>query len=82
LKGWRNVTLIGTPSGGGSGRAIPLTLRNSAIALRLSSMASFQRDGKLYDGRGVEPDVMLQPAAGDWIGKTDTALDAAVKQFN
>ena len=81
FKGWRNVTLIGTPSGGGSGRAMPLTLRNSAIALRLSSMASFQRDGRLYDGRGVEPDVVVQPAPTDFLNKSDSVLDAALKRL-
>jgi C-terminal processing protease CtpA/Prc len=81
FKGWRNVTLIGTPSGGGSGRAIALTLRNSAIGVRLSSMASFQSDGRLYDGRGVEPDLLVQPAANDWAGKADTALNAAMKRL-
>jgi hypothetical protein len=57
VKGMPNVTLIGEPSGGGSGAFVETTLRRSGLVLRLSSMASFQRTGRLFDGRGVEPDV-------------------------
>ena len=81
FKGWRNVTLIGTPSGGGSGRAQNVTLANSRARLRLSSMASFQRDGKLYDGRGVEPDVTAHPAPNDYVSSTDAMIDLAVKKL-
>ena len=81
FKGRRNVTLLGTPSGGGSGRARSLRLANSGIGLRLSSMASFRPDGTLYDGRGVEPDVEAWPEPTDLIGRTDTVLDKAVKRL-
>jgi hypothetical protein len=77
FKGWRNVTLMGSTSGGGSGRARPLQLTHSGIRLQFSSMASFQASGLLYDGRGIEPDVEALPTATDLIGKTDTVLDAA-----
>lgn len=80
FKGHRNVTLLGTASGGGSGRAKPLRLANSNVTLRLSSMASYRPDGKLYDGRGVEPDVEAWPEPTDVIGRTDSVLDAAVRK--
>jgi hypothetical protein len=81
FKGRPNVTLMGTPSAGSSGRARTLRLANSGITVRLSSIASFQPDGKLYDGRGVEPDVEAWPEPTDVIGRTDTVLDAAVKRL-
>jgi hypothetical protein len=81
FKGRPNVTLMGTPSAGGSGRARTSRLANSGITVRLSSMASFQPDGKLYDGRGVEPDVEAWPEPTDLIGRTDTVLDAAVTKL-
>ena len=81
FKARQKVTLMGTASGGGSGRARGLRLANSGISLRLSSMASFQPDGKLYDGRGVAPDVEAWPEPTDLIGRTDTVLDAAVKKL-
>ena len=82
FKGWRNVTLMGTPSGGGSGRSQGYILPKSGIRLRLSSMASFRPDGRLYEGRGVEPDVVAMPSATDWIGRTDSVLDAALRRLS
>ncbi|MHC4137953.1 MAG: S41 family peptidase [Planctomycetota bacterium] len=81
LDGLRNVTLLGVPSGGGSGRSQAVRLRHSGFDVRVSSMASFQPDGKLYDGNGVAPDVLVEPQATDWIGRTDTMLEAALKRL-
>ncbi len=78
FKGWKNVTLMGHPSGGGSGCAQYYRLCNSQIQIRLSSMASFQPNGKLYDGNGIQPDVIIEPVPTDFIGETDSLLDAAV----
>jgi hypothetical protein len=61
LKGWRNVTLVGTPSAGGSARRQTVTLPNSGVQVNLASMASFQPTGQLYDTRGVQPDVVVEP---------------------
>jgi hypothetical protein len=80
FKGRRNVTLMGTASAGTSARLRNVRLANSGVVVRLSSMASFRPDGKLYDGRGVEPDVEAWPTPTDVIGRTDTVLDAAVKR--
>jgi len=79
FKGWKNVTLMGLPSGGGSGCSRDYRLRNSHIRIRLSSMASFQPNGKLYDGNGIQPDVIIEPVPTDFIGKTDSLLDAAIR---
>jgi C-terminal processing protease CtpA/Prc len=75
------ITLVGQTSGGGSGRAIPFRLPNSKLILRLSSMVSFRADGRSIDGRGVEPDVKIEPDAGDFIGRGDAMLDAALTQL-
>ncbi len=77
LKGWRNVVLVGLPTGGGSGRSMTVQLHHSRITGKLSSMASFRPDGKLYDGNGIEPDVRVDRTAADLIGRTDTQLDRA-----
>jgi len=81
FKGHNNVTLMGTPSGGGSGRYQKYRLKNSLIGIRLSSMASFLPDGKLYDGNGIEPDVYIEPIPTDFIGKTDSVLQAAIQRI-
>ncbi|MHC4450423.1 MAG: S41 family peptidase [Planctomycetota bacterium] len=79
FKGVRGVTLLGTASGGGSGRSRKVTLPRSGIKLRVSTMLSYRPDGKFYDGHGIEPDVAVDAIPTDWIGETDTQLDAAVK---
>lgn len=81
FKGWRNVTLVGTRSGGGSGRARVAVLERSGLRVAVSSMASFRPDGRLYDRNGVEPDVEAKPSATDLVGKTDTVLEAALERL-
>jgi C-terminal processing protease CtpA/Prc len=75
------VTLLGVASGGGSGRSGKLTLPRSGVRLRVSTMASFQPNGKLYDGNGVPPDVVVEPTPEDWIGESDSMLDAALRRI-
>ena len=61
VKGLPNVTLIGEPSVGASGARIITTLKNSGLDLYLSSMASFQNTGQLFETNGVEPDLLVEP---------------------
>lgn len=78
FKGRPNVTLLGTSSGGGSGRAIEYQLKNSGLKVMLSSMASFRPDGRLYDGAGVEPDINHTKNLDDVLGLNDSLLDEAI----
>ncbi len=78
LKTLPNVTVVGMPTGGGSGYARPGKLANSEIDVLLSSMVSYQPDGRLYDGNGVEPDVRVAPTAAYFIGGEDVQLNAAL----
>lgn len=75
FKGWRNVTLVGSASNGRSGNSIPFLLPNSGIRVRLSTMASFQKSGEMYDGFGIAPDVFMEARMSDWLGESDTILD-------
>jgi hypothetical protein len=79
LKGMPNVTLVGTTSGGGSARAETVRLGNSSIAVRLGSMVSFMRNGQLFDGGGVEPDVVVHPDPEYFVGRSDHALKKAIE---
>ncbi len=81
LQGLRGITLMGGPSGGGSGRAIPVTLEHSQLTVRLSSMISYRRDGRLLDGNGVVPDVPVEPRPEDFVGRSDSVLDAALQRL-
>lgn len=79
--GRRNVTLMGSRSGGGSGRSRTESLPGSRIQIRMSSMASFRPNGQRYDGKGIIPDVMQEAVLSDVLGVTDTVLAAAVKRL-
>lgn len=79
MKGHPGVQLVGTASGGGSGRSRSHTLPGSGIRVRISSMASFRANGALYEGAGVKPHVDVPVRPTDLIGRTDTALETVRK---
>ncbi len=81
LKGMKNVTLLGTPSGGGSALKQKVSLGATPFALTIGSMASFQADGTLFDGNGVHPDVIVEAAPEYYIGGPDNVLAEAVKRL-
>jgi len=76
------VTLMGTPTGGGSGRSQGFQLAHSGLRVKLSTMASFRRDGSLYDGRGIDPDIARAPTIQDLAGQGDSILEAARKRLS
>jgi hypothetical protein len=82
LKGWRNVTLVGTPSGGGSALQRSVRLPVSGLSLSLASMASFQASGRLFDGNGTQPDVVVQPNPEYYlVGGRDDVLERAIQML-
>jgi peptidase S41-like protein len=81
LKGMKNVLLLGTPSGGGSAATQEIVLGATPLRLRIGSMASFQADGKLFDGNGIQPDVLVEPVPEYYIGGRDNVLEEAVKRI-
>jgi C-terminal processing protease CtpA/Prc len=84
FKGLANVTLMGTPSSGGSGRKQSIRLPASGLNIALSSMISYRPDGSLYDLRGIEPDVLAPPIATDFLvglAATDSQLQAAIDRL-
>jgi hypothetical protein len=80
VKGLPNVTLIGEPSIGASGARIITTLRNSGLDLYLSSMASFQNTGLLFETNGVAPDWLIEPRPEYYLRNgPDRALAVALR---
>lgn len=79
LKGIEGVTLMGTPSGGGSGRSVEHVVAGTPLGVKLSTMVSYLPDGSLYDGNGIAPDVIVEPTPGYFVGEEDPQLDAAVE---
>ena len=81
LKNHPNVTLMGTPSGGGSGRMHEYRLPNTGVSVILCQMASFSASGQSYDGHGVHPDVFHEAVPDDVMGKSDTLLRMALERL-
>ena len=80
LKGLPNVTLVGEPSGGGSARAQVIELPSSGLKVRFASMASYQASGELFDGRGVQPDVLIGPEPEHFVvGGRDVVLERGLE---
>src|SRR5690606_5124621 len=78
-----DVTLLGTPAPAGSGRvAIHRIGGETDVHLRLSTMASFQPDGRLFDGNAIAPDIEAWPALDDFAGRTDSQLEAALRALD
>jgi hypothetical protein len=73
-----DAAFVGTPSSGGSGRARTYSLPHSGLRIRLSSMASFRPDGRLYDGRGIEVDRRVVRTLADVTGDDDSTLRTAI----
>lgn len=81
MKGMKNVLLVGTPSSGGSAYSREFTLGETQLVLRIGTMASFQADGKLFDGNGIQPDVLIEPIPEYYIGGRDNVLEEAVRRI-
>jgi hypothetical protein len=83
------ITLVGQPSAGGSGLAREERIAGGRVKLRLSSMVSYMPDGRLFEGRGVQPDIEVTPDPGEFTTlrrasrghSGDAALDAAFEQL-
>lgn len=74
-----NVTLMGTPSGGGSGRSRAFPLPNSRLRVVLSTMASFQVNGQPYDAGGIVPDVLVPRTIEGLATGRDTQMQEAIR---
>jgi C-terminal processing protease CtpA/Prc len=74
-----NVTLMGTASGGGSGRSREFDLPNSRLRIVLSTMVSFRPDGQLYDGIGIGPDIVVPRTIDGLADGRDTQMAEALR---
>ncbi|KMQ70571.1 S41 family peptidase [Chryseobacterium koreense] len=70
-----NVKIVGVTTDGSSGNSDRFELPNSEIRLKLSTMVSFQKDGKILDGYGTEPDIKIERDINQILWKSDTQID-------
>lgn len=65
LQGLPHVTVVGQPSGGGSGRPRTLPLIPGWI-VTMSTALTFDRTGHCIEGKGVPVDIETNPFVDDW----------------
>ncbi|UZR97587.1 S41 family peptidase [Chondrinema litorale] len=75
FKGLPNVYLVGETTDASSGHSKTFYLPNSNVKVRISTMVSFQKDGKPFDGYGTEPDIRITRDLDQVLWKEDTQLN-------
>ena len=82
FKGLPNVKIVGETTDGSSGNSKELYLKNSAIRVKVSTMLSFQRNGKTLDGNGTVPDIVIPEDEGQVLKGADVQLNRLVELIN
>ena len=59
FKSLPNVKIVGVTTDGSSGNSRVLHLKHSNTRVKVSTMLSFQRNGKTLDGNGTVPDILI-----------------------
>ncbi len=81
FKGLPNVNIVGMTTNGSSGRSKKFYLEHSNIRIKLSTMLSFQRNGKTLDGHGTEPDIRIERNEEHILGKSDAQLNKLIQRI-
>jgi hypothetical protein len=79
LKGLDNVKIVGVTTNGSSGRSMKFYLKNSNIRVKLSTMLSFQRNGKTLDGNGTTPNIVIERDENQVLRKNDSQLEKLIE---
>ncbi|WP_272149225.1 S41 family peptidase [Tenacibaculum aiptasiae] len=82
FKGLPNVKIVGVTTDGSSGNSRKVYLNNSKIRVKVSTMLSFQRNGKTLDGNGTEPDIYIPVDKTQVFTGKDTQLERLVSLIN
>ena len=76
LRNTGNVTLVGSPTTGTTGSAIPISLP-CGIAISFTSQRVKNTDGSRFQNIGVLPDVFVEPTIKGIIDGQDEVLEKA-----
>jgi len=74
FKGLPNVTIVGVTTDGSSGNSEDFYLPYSNLRVNISTMVSFQKDGRLFDGYGTDPDIVIERSLDQVLWKEDYQL--------
>jgi hypothetical protein len=82
FKGITNVKIVGEITDGSSGNSKTLYLKNSHIRINVSTMLSFQRNGKTLDRNGTVPDIRIQADEKQVMKGSDSQLNKLIEIIN
>lgn len=82
FKGLPNIKIAGETTDGSSGNSQTLYLKNSNIKITVSTMLSFQRNGKTLDGNGTIPDIVTPADEKQVLNGYDSQLNKLIKIIN
>lgn len=82
FKGLPNVTIVGITTDGSSGNSKRIHLKNSHIRVRISTMLSFQRNGKTLDGNGTTPYLYLPETEEQVLYGKDMQLESLLERID
>lgn len=77
-----NIKLVGVTTDGSSGNSENFYLPNSHLKMNISTMVSFQKNGKILDGFGTEPDISIERDLDQVLWKEDSQLTKLKKLIN
>ncbi|MEE9363363.1 MAG: S41 family peptidase [Cellulophaga sp.] len=75
FKGLPNIKIVGVKTDGSSGNSVGFDLPNSELRGKISTMVSFQKNGKILDGIGTELDIVIERNLGQIFWKEDYQLN-------
>lgn len=75
FKGIQNIQVVGVTTDGSSGNSDWFDLPNSKLFGKISTMVSFQKNGKILDGFGTAPNIKIERDLNQILWKTDTQLE-------
>ncbi|WP_299601402.1 S41 family peptidase [uncultured Aquimarina sp.] len=82
FKGLPNVKIVGVTTDGSSGNSKKFTLKHSDIKFKISTMLSFQRNGKTLDGNGTKPDIVIERNEKQVLEGEDYQLQTLIEMIN
>jgi hypothetical protein len=75
-----DITVIGRPTGAGTGAPRAITLPHSGLQVFTCTMRVWGPDGHMIEGRGVVPDVLVTWTIADHLERRDADLAVALER--
>ena len=74
-----NIKIAGVNTDGSSGNSERFELPNTELRGKISTMVSYQKDGKILDGIGTKPDILIERNLDQVFWKNDYQLNKIIE---